>query len=201
MDVAVLGGTFAPPTLAHLALLRAGMAFTGARTGVWVPSSVSYMKRWRPESMPDAWFIDARNRTGMLRALCAAEGDMALYSGEIETAGDTYTFDTLCALEEKYGGRVSFVMGADLVPSLPGWHRADALLRRFRFVAASRGEGELTGAPAGIEVMPFPEDYRDVSATAVRALILAGKTDEARGYLHPAVYDYIMQNREVPADA
>ncbi len=200
MDVAVLGGTFAPPTLAHLALLRAGMAFTGAGMGVWVPSSVSYMKKWRPESMPDRWFIDARHRAGMLIALCAAEGDMALYPCEMEATGSAYTFDTLCTLEKKYGGRVSFVMGADLVPSLPGWHRADELLRRFRFVAASRGDGELTGGSAGIDVMPFPDTYRDVSATAVRALLLAGKADEARRYLHPAVYAYIVEHREKPAD-
>jgi nicotinate (nicotinamide) nucleotide adenylyltransferase len=200
MDVAVLGGTFAPPTLAHLALLRAGMAFTGARMGVWVPSSASYMRKWRLESMPDAWFIDAGNRAGMLLALCAAEGDMALYPDEMAAAGDTYTFDTLCALEKKYGGRVAFIMGSDLVPSLPGWYRAEELTRRFRIVAASRGDDALMGA-AGVEVMPFSAAYRDVSATAVRALILAGKADEARGYLHPAVYDYILNHREVPADA
>lgn len=199
MDVAVLGGTFAPPTAAHLALLRAGMAFTGARRGIWVPSSVSYMKKWRPESMPDAWFIDARHRAGMLAALCAAEGDMDLYPGEMTAEGDTYTFDTLCALEKQYGGKVAFIMGSDLVPSLPGWHRADELVKRFRIVAASRGGERLAGS--GIEVMPFPDAYRNVSATRVRALILAGRMEEARESLHPAVCDYILKNRKMPADA
>ena len=199
MDVAVLGGTFAPPTRAHLALLRAGMAFTGASRGVWVPSSVSYMRKWRPESMPDAWFVDTKHRAGMLAALCAAEGDMDLYPDEMTAPGATYTFDTLCALEKKYGGRVAFIMGSDLVPSLPGWHRAEELVKRFRIVAAARGEERLEGS--GVEVMSFPDAYRDLSATHVRALILAEKADEARGYLHPAVYDYILNHREVPADA
>jgi nicotinate (nicotinamide) nucleotide adenylyltransferase len=199
MDVAVLGGTFAPPTIAHLALLRAGMDFTGAQCGVWVPSSVSYMRKWRPESMPDAWFIDADHRAGMLRALCAAESDMRLYEGEMASAEGAYTFDTLCALKREYGGRVAFIMGADLVPSLPGWHRADELVRRFRIVAAARGDEKLP-ARSGIEVMPFPDAYRDVSATQVRALIRAGRMDEARRYLHPAVFDYIQKNKKGPAD-
>jgi nicotinate (nicotinamide) nucleotide adenylyltransferase len=192
MDIAVLGGTFAPPTTAHLALLRAGMAFTGAKLGVWVPSSFSYLKKWRPESMPEAWFLDARHRLGMLRALCAAENDLALYPDEME-AERAYTFDTLCALERAYGGKVAFIMGADLVASLPGWYQAEALVRRFRMVAAARG-GETPHGP-GIEVMPFPEAYRDVRATRVRALIQAGRMDEARKFLHPAVFAYIKDNR------
>lgn len=201
MDIAVLGGTFAPPTVAHLALLRAGMAFTGAKAGVWVPSSLSYMKRWRPESMPENWFLEAEHRAGMLRALCAAEGDMRLYEGEMTAEGDAYTFDTLCALERECGGRVAFVMGADLVPSLPGWHRADELVRRFRVVTAARGDEELTGTMDGIEVMPFPEAYRDVSATRVRELIREGRMNEVRASLHPAVFEYIVRNKKASPDA
>lgn len=198
MDVAVLGGTFAPPTVAHVALLRAGMEFTGAKLGIWVPSSVSYMKKWRPESMPEKWFLNAENRAGMLAALCAAEGDMHLYTGEMTAEGETFTFDTLCALERVYKGTVSFVMGADLVASLPKWHRADELIRRFRIVAAARGDAQ-PARECGISVMPFPETYRDVSATEVRALIRSGRMREVRDCLHPAVYDYILENRERPA--
>ncbi len=199
MDVAVLGGTFAPPTVAHLALLRAGMAFTGAGCGIWVPSSLSYMQKWRPEHMPDAWFVDNDHRAGMLRALCAAERDMQFYPNEMQKSRNAYTFDTLCALEEQYGGRVAFIMGADLIDSLSGWHRADELIARFRIIAASRGDEKLTGQ-RGVEVMPFPQAYRDVSATEVRSLIRNGRMDAAREYLPPAVFQYILTHRNKPAD-
>lgn len=196
MDVAVLGGTFAPPTVAHLALLRAGMEFCGADLGVWVPSAASYMRKWRPGSIPAKWFVDDAHREGMLRALCEAEPDQRADFGEMHRPGDAYTFDTLCALEAEYGGRATFLMGSDLIPTLPGWHRSKELLARFPIVAVSRGEGEAGEAAAraglsGIRVMPFPEQYRAVSATEARALLLAGEWEKARELLHPAVYRYI----------
>lgn len=200
MNIAVLGGTFAPPTVAHVALLRAGMDFTGAECGVWVPSSVSYMKKWRPESIPEAWFIDGVHRAGMISAICAAEGDMRLYAREMAAENNAYTFDTLCALEQEYGGKVAFIMGADLLRSLDDWYRADELIERFRVVVAARN-GEKLSARRGIEIMPFPDAYRDISATQVRALIADRKPDEARAFLHPAVFEYICKHRTVPARA
>ncbi|MGI6239728.1 MAG: nicotinate-nicotinamide nucleotide adenylyltransferase [Christensenellales bacterium] len=199
MDIAVLGGTFAPPTMAHVRLLRAGMEFTGAQIGVWAPSSVSYMRRWRAGRMPDRWFSDDARRAEMLRALCAAEGDMRLYADEMAKRDGAYTYDTLYALEQLYGGAVYFVMGSDLLPSLPGWHRARELIARFPIVVASRGEGEASEAIAraglpGVREMPFPDVYRERSATQVREMIRAGRLAETKPLLHPAVYRYIEEN-------
>ena len=146
MDIAVLGGTFAPPTIAHLMLLRAGMRFTGSQIGVWVPSSASYMRAWRPESMPEKWFADDLHREGMLRALCEAERDQRAYFDEMRRRGGAYTFDTLCALEAEYGGRVTFLMGSDLISTLPGWQpfggTAEPISNRRGF---ARGSGRGTG--------------------------------------------------------
>ena len=43
--VVVMGGSFNPPTLAHLRLMRAAVDALGAEKGIFVPSNHAYVER------------------------------------------------------------------------------------------------------------------------------------------------------------
>lgn len=43
--IVVLGGSFNPPTIAHLRLMEAAMEAVGAEKGIFVPVGEAYLKR------------------------------------------------------------------------------------------------------------------------------------------------------------
>jgi len=80
------------------------------------------------------------------------------------------------------------VIGSDLVGEVAGWYGGDELAKTTPFIIVSRPGG--VGRPDGAASRPAPAvTMPDVSSTAVRAALAAGKSVD--GLVPRAVLDYI----------
>jgi|WetSurMetagenome_2_1015567.scaffolds.fasta_scaffold52439_3 nicotinate-nucleotide adenylyltransferase len=208
--VGILGGTFDPVHLAHLALARAALERLGLAQVVWIPAG----RPWHRDS-PGAAPAD---RLVMVRAAIADESRFVLDTAEADTAAPGYTVDTLARLRRQFGATRPLVllMGADAFRELASWHRWREIFNLAHIAVATR-----PGFPLVEFAMPLAEEFNarrvtsadyflqkpagsivtfelvagTVSATEVRARIAAGDPDTTLSALLPApVLDYIRHN-------
>lgn len=167
----VLGGTFDPPHIGHLAAaVEARAAFALDRVLLMVANQ-PWQKVGGRELSP------ATDRLAMVRAACIGIDGVEASSIEIDRGGPTYTIDTLEALGAKDHAVESFlIMGADAAAGLDTWHRHEELPALATLVIVSRsGESEPV-VPPGWTVEHLGIPRLDVSSTGLRARAAAGRS-------------------------
>lgn len=172
--IAVLGGTFDPPHIGHLAVahgVREAVGFDEVRLMV---SGDPWQKRAR---RPTEASIRVELVESALEDCAAWEIDgLVLDTREVARSGATYSFDTVSELTAEFPGRdVVLVLGADALGGLPTWHRAAELARMVTVLAVARPGHDLV-APDGwtIERVAAPE--LAISSTEIRASVAAGRS-------------------------
>jgi nicotinate-nucleotide adenylyltransferase len=205
----ILGGTFDPVHLAHLALARAALERLGIARVRWIPVGQPPHR-----AAPHA---STAERLAMVRLAIAGEPRFVLDDSEAKRSAPSYTVHTLERLRRELGPGKPLVllMGADAFRGLRSWHRWEDLLGLAHIAVATRpgfplaaldapladmiGRCRLASAdfsrePAG-GIYPFQLVAGTVSATEVRTLIAAGAPDAKLHELLPApVLDYIRQH-------
>lgn len=202
--VAVMGGSFNPPTTAHLTLMCAAMAAVKAETGIFVPSGDAYVRNKLRRQGQESGLLPEQLRLSMLLAMC--EGEPGLTADDCEFCRDPQwrTYETMCALQEKYPtAELFFIMGADKLSILPRWHQKQAFLSRFRILAVSRDGASpeplierdlfLRKNRSAFTFMEAPDGLDGISSSAVREALKNGG-DAAEKMLHPAVRKLLAEN-------
>lgn len=187
--IGILGGTFNPPHLGHLAVARAALSELGLERLVMVPAHSSPFKHGRPDPGPE-------RRLEMCRLLAAGADGVEVSDEEVRRAGTSYTVDTLRAIHASQpDAELTYVVGADTARSLPAWREPEAILELATLAVAAR-EGaqraEVTEALAGLGPRPlrFLEmPAVDVSSSRVRESVARGQ--DVQGLVGPEVAQYI----------
>ena len=186
--VAILGGTFDPVHLGHLRV-----AWEAAEA---LDAEVRLLPAHVPPHRPPP-LANAAQRVAMLEAALAGQQRLTLDTRELRRNGASYTFDTLCELRGEMAAAQALILllGADAFAGLPTWHRWRELFEHAHLVVLTRPGhnaplpaelsaeiaprrvascAELGGAPAG-KVLDLPVTPLEISASAVRALLAAGR--------------------------
>jgi nicotinate-nucleotide adenylyltransferase len=208
--IGVLGGTFDPPHVAHVALGDAARRALELDVVVFVPTGTPWRKAGRGVS-------PAAQRLALTRAAVAGLPWAEVSAIEVEREGPTYSQDTLAALHEQYpDADLWFILGADALADMPHWRRPGQLVEHARLAVARRPgapqeeNGEplvpeaLREAVPGIEehVDELPMDLLEISATDLRDRLRHGRSTE--GLLVEPVRALIDEHgwyREEPAGA
>ena len=122
-------------------------------------------------------------RLGLVAAAVAGNRAFAVSALEVERPGVTYAVDTLRELREELPGvELVFIVGADAALTLPRWRKSAKLAHLAAFAAATRPGFEL-GEQAlrdlrehGFDVRPFAVPGLDISSSALRRRVYAGRT-------------------------
>lgn len=182
MRIGVLGGTFDPPHLGHLAVARDVAAQLQLDRVVFVPTGDS----WQKETT-----TPAKDRLAMVELAIAGEELFVSSDVDFQRVGPTFTFDTLTQLRAEYGAdaELFFLLGSDALAGLPTWHRASELGQLATFIGFGR-PGHEAIAPAGFEswVHRVSVSPIDISSTQCRQKLSAGESVE--GLMPLAVVDY-----------
>lgn len=200
--IGILGGTFNPPHLGHLALARHAHEALGLDRVFLMPSREPPHKREAADPGP-------RHRLAMCRLL--ADGDPAVSACGLETrrAGPSYTVDTLRELHSTHPGQeLTFIAGADAVATLASWREPGALLgladvaiaarpgaaadEALQAVAAVRSSPRDAPGAASRNVRLLELEPLDVSSSAARDRAARGEPIEA--LVGQAVADYIAEH-------
>jgi nicotinate-nucleotide adenylyltransferase len=130
--VGILGGTFNPPHLGHLALARHALeelALTGVHL---IPAHTSPHKHGEPDP-------GAEHRVSMCRLLLEGADRLSVCTLEVRRAGTSYTVDTLREIRSSHpDAELTLIAGADSARGMPSWREPRALFELADIAVASR---------------------------------------------------------------
>jgi nicotinate-nucleotide adenylyltransferase len=128
----ILGGTFNPPHLGHLAVARHAHDELGLDRVVLMPARI-------PPHKPDAEDPGPEHRLRMCRLAVDDADGLSVCAQEIERLGPSYTVDTLRAIHATHPeARLTFILGADTAGTLPAWREPAKLLQLADLAVAAR---------------------------------------------------------------
>jgi nicotinate-nucleotide adenylyltransferase len=191
--IGILGGTFNPPHLGHLALARHALGELGLEHVVLMPA-------YRPPHKPVGEDPGPEHRLEMCRLAVRDTAGVSACAHEVQRGGVSYTVDTLRALSEsRPRTSPTLILGADTACTLASWREPAALLELAELAVAEReGEGREAVGEALLGLHPAPRVRFlamapvDVSSSRVRMLAARGeRVDELVG---GAVAAYIAEH-------
>lgn len=150
IDIGLLGGSFNPPHLAHLAIAQA--ALTQLQL-----TRVDLMPAGQPWQKAGTAMASRTHRLAMCRS--AVEGLTGLGVEPCETlrAGNTYTVDTIQLLRQQNPDhRYTLIMGADQANRLDSWRDWQTLLGLCQLALVARDGQAPTLTPAVLNACQAP---------------------------------------------
>jgi len=165
----ILGGTFDPPHIGHIAAAKAVFdALMLERVVLMVANEPWQKVGLRPLSAP-------HDRLAMTRAAVMGIDGLETSDIEIRRGGPTYTIDSLEELRSSNPDTdLYLILGADAATGLDSWHRSSELAGLATLVIVER-DGETRAEASSdwsIERVTMPRV--DVSSTELRALAARG---------------------------
>jgi nicotinate-nucleotide adenylyltransferase len=173
--VGLLGGTFNPPHVGHLACASQALGQLGLDRVLLVPVH---------EPPHKGIEIDpgVAHRVELCRLAVAGDEELDVSLADADVPGPSYTVDTLRRLHERSpGDQLTFIVGGDMALSLPTWREPEAILELAEIAVAER-EGirridiidRLTGLPAD-RIHFFDMPRLDVSSSLIRRYVATGR--------------------------
>jgi nicotinate-nucleotide adenylyltransferase len=189
MRLGVLGGTFDPVHLGHLAAADAALDCADLDEVVFVPTG-------QPPHRPPA-MASAAQRLEMCRLATADEPHFAVSDVELSRDGPSYTLDTLLALRgANPHAELFLILGWDAASQFRSWYRPAEVIALAPIIVISRPgrkapeEADIRSAALEPErVILCPRPTPSVSGSEIRRALAAGQS--ISGKVPEAVERYI----------
>jgi nicotinate-nucleotide adenylyltransferase len=183
--IGILGGTFNPIHIGHLAIAQVALEKKQLDKVVFVPSY------WPPHKSTKN-VISARHRYRMVQLAIEDNTDFAICDYEIKRRKKSYSIDTVRYFETQYpaGTKFYFIIGEDSLETLHQWRDIDDILKIVSFVVVNR-PGKDKGQ-SKIKVTSITMPGLDVSSSFIRKRTTSGKS--IHYFVPPAVCEYIKKH-------
>lgn len=188
----VFGGSFNPPTYAHLYIANKILEMFGNKL-IFAPVNEEYEK---------SGLMPINNRIEMLKIITENNSNIIISDIDKNTNGSLRTIDLLNEIKNQYpDNEIAFIIGTDNLIDLPNWKNVYELLSKYFFIVIPRGDSnEETIIDSNPILKAYKEkfiivhnlDKLDISATKIRNSINNKK--EVCKYTSPKVIDYIYKN-------
>jgi nicotinate-nucleotide adenylyltransferase len=171
MHIAIFGGSFNPPTLAHEAIIRFCLALPQFEQ-VWVLPSGDRADKHMSAADDD--------RLQMLRLMqrdvFTGDPRLVISDFELRLPRPTETYQTAEALQRAYPGHsFTFIFGADAYQTMPMWKHGEELQANLSMLVFGRGTTEHFIAP-NVDYYVFAKELGDISSTVARQALAVGGT-------------------------
>lgn len=188
LKIGLLGGSFDPVHNAHIRLALAAHEHLGLDRVELIPAAAPWQR--------SPLHTDARHRLRMLELALASEPTLTINPSELERAGQTYTIDTVQALDPAHD--YIWILGADQLANFCTWHAWREILNHVQLAVAAR-PGYAPDPPADLQqalldtpdkpLLHIPFEPDPTSATWIRQALARGHP--VQDLLHPHVLSYI----------
>ena len=175
--IGILGGTFDPPHLAHLAIAEEARESLGLSRILFVPAGEPWQKADRAVS-PGAV------RLAMVERAIAGNPFFIVDPREVNRAGPSYTAETVAELVAETGSEPWVILSAEALAGFATWRDPERILALARLCVVPR-DGAPDDAPAAFRARyPAAADRMVVldrprlaiSSTEIRARVRAGRS-------------------------
>ena len=201
LPLGFLGGAFDPVHIGHLRGAMAVRDTLNLERVDLIPAAQSPLK--------DQASVDAVHRLAMLERAVADLHGITVDARELDRPGPSFTADTLEDLRHEHGAErtLVWIIGADILASLPQWSRWRELLDFAHLVVMGRPDAEphpsevsawlaenkidqagLLSRPSG-GVFTLAQPLLEISSSDIRAMLAAGR--DPRFLLPDGVMEYI----------
>lgn len=195
MKIGILGGTFDPIHLGHVAVATQALIELRLDRILFIPTGKPWMKA-------GSQITEADHRRKMVQLAIQGEGRFSESGIEIERGGLTFTIDTLRELNQTLepGTQLFFIIGMDSAMTMYRWKDPERILELCTLVLVSRPDQTefnqslfnkiRAGAAEGairINTLGI-----DISADKIRTLLEDGGS--IGGLVDPAVEEYIKEH-------
>lgn len=175
--IGVLGGTFDPPHLAHLAVAEEARETLGLSRVLFVPAGQPWQKADRSVS-------PGRLRLAMVERAVAGNPSFLADPREVDRPGPSYTDETIAELAAETGAEPWFILSAEALAGFSTWRDPERILALARLcvvpregapdVAIASFRARYPGAADRITVLDQPR--LAISSTRIRARVRAGRS-------------------------
>ena len=179
MKIGVLGGTFDPVHLGHIAMAEEAQKVLGLEEVILVPAGQPVYKSDRKIAPPE-------DRLKMLQLAAKGKPYLKVSTIEIERPGPSYTIDTIVELKKQYGvvAEIYFILGWDSLGQIGEWRKPERIVAMCYLVVVPRPgwpqpvvdalEKEVPGIAGKLIFLEKPR--LDISATAIRKMAGSGES-------------------------
>lgn len=204
MRIVVMGGSFNPPTIAHLKMMRSALDQLGAEKGFFVPTADKSLRRkMRRAGFPEE-VLPEETRMEMLSAMAKEDLRLEVTDVEFQHPKHWYAQETMGYIQQQYPeAELFFLIGSDNLANYARAFRLVEFLEKYRYAVVDRGDGDLDAIlreiPAAWErrnrffyVTP-PEGILNISSTLIREKMRNNELG-LEELLHPCVMEMIRRN-------
>ncbi len=186
------GGSFNPPTKAHIELAKKVIKECSLDKVIFVPVGDLYEKEGMAKAI---------HRYNMLEIASNREVNLQVSDIEIRETKNYKTIEIFEILKNEYRKEeIYFIMGADNLQKLPFWHESNKLVSDYNYIILDRGLTKTKDIIENNELLKKNEkrftiisniEFYDCSSTTIREQIKKGENPEN---LDDGVYSYIREN-------
>ena len=184
--IGILGGTFNPIHIGHLAIAQVAQDKFDLEKVVFVPS-------YRPPHKKIANLASAKDRFNMVRLSIKSNPRFEISGFEIKKEGKSYTIDTVKHFRGLFPKKTKlfFIIGGDMAFDLYTWKDIKEILKRVTFIVINRpGHDDPKGK---IKYLSAAMPGIDISSSYIRRCIIQRKSIK---YLVPeGAFQYIKHHR------
>ncbi|WP_373261885.1 nicotinate (nicotinamide) nucleotide adenylyltransferase [Hungatella hathewayi] len=200
--IVIIGGSFNPPTNAHMMLAEITKKKINASYVLFVPAKISYMMEWKKYQNSDILSDDIR-----MQALESLENEwLKIERCELDGVVSGTSYETLNYIKNKYQTQwVYFAIGSDKLEEIPRWYNSEQLLKENKFIVIQRNHDDIqqilkesaflkSHKESFIICDESDDSTQQISSTRVREEMCKGDYDEIIKMVPDSVYHIITNN-------
>ena len=186
--IGVLGGTFNPIHIGHLAIAQTAQEAMKLQEVIFVPSN------WPPHKSTQS-LAPVHHRCNMVRLAIKGNPYLKVSDFEIKKEGKSYTIDTLWYFRRIFprDTKLFFIIGGDMLSQLKSWRYIDDILKIATFIVVNRPGQFKKSHGMKINYHSVSMPGIDISSSYIRGRIAQNKT--IKYFVPEGVIRYIKKHK------
>ena len=193
--IVIFGGTFNPPTRAHLDIATEALYYLDAEKVLFVPVSDLYKK----DDVEISY-----HRVNMLNLAIGNFRRLEIGFTEVDSVKLTYTYETVEKIKSQYQDKELFLLiGADNLEDFKNWKNQRSIMENCSLLVVNRNNSSIDEIIESNEILTefkdkiieAPIEEIEISSTEVRNRIASGELEGLENLVDKEVIDYIVENK------
>ena len=193
--IVIFGGTFNPPTRAHLDIATEALYYLDAEKVLFVPVSDLYKK----DDVEISY-----HRVNMLNLAIGNFRRLEIDFTEVDSVKLTYTYETVEKIKSQYQDKELFLLiGADNLEDFKNWKNQRSIMENCSLLVVNRNNSSIDETIESNEILTefkdkiieAPIEEIGISSTEVRNRIASGELEGLENLVDKEVIEYMVENK------